>query len=264
MNEKYFLRKVRRTKKLKKSCKLNIYDLEEAISQLKRKSEIISTLKKEIFQKEDYLMEKANKKLKLLKSGAEKLAFLFQLGAHYQVDVYDSENGHRDYCVTCNIFSVEKDQKLGSGVGVCSTLETKFRFHNTHSLEDFNIADIYHSVIEIAQQRAFILAIIEVLALSDVFIQEENSILALKEFNKTNKNSPKNKQALIYSHLDNLKDQCGNIWFEKISDEEKILQYSALRKDWLSSDLSMEISGQGLFILDRAIVALKKWEDGKE
>jgi hypothetical protein len=64
----------------------------------------------------------------LLKPGAEKLAFVFRLNPEFAISQEDLPGGHRTYTVTCTMKQIGSGHTLGQGVGVCSTLEAKYRF----------------------------------------------------------------------------------------------------------------------------------------
>lgn len=64
----------------------------------------------------------------LLKSGAEKLCFIFQFAAEFDVKQVDLAGGHREYQVTCRLVHRPSGRLVGSGVGCCSTMESKYRF----------------------------------------------------------------------------------------------------------------------------------------
>ena len=64
----------------------------------------------------------------LLKPGAEKLCLTFRLAPSYDLAEKDHPNGHREYRVTCSLASIVTGAFVGQGVGVCSTLEGKYRY----------------------------------------------------------------------------------------------------------------------------------------
>lgn len=66
----------------------------------------------------------------LLKPGAEKLAFMFRLAPRFFGDDQprDLGNGHREYIIKCELYHINTGQFIGSGVGSCSTLESKYRY----------------------------------------------------------------------------------------------------------------------------------------
>lgn len=63
----------------------------------------------------------------LYKSGAEKLCMTFRLLPKYIIGKTTHENGHITYEITCELYHAS-GAYVGSGVGVCSTLEKKYRY----------------------------------------------------------------------------------------------------------------------------------------
>jgi hypothetical protein len=64
----------------------------------------------------------------LLKAGAEKLAMTFRLAPEYDIQEREMPGGHREYRVTVRLVSIITGTMVGSGVGLCSTMEGKYRF----------------------------------------------------------------------------------------------------------------------------------------
>lgn len=64
----------------------------------------------------------------LLKPGAEKLCLTFRMAPTYDVKEVHLDRGHREYRVTCELTAVLSGNKLGQGVGFCSSTESKYRF----------------------------------------------------------------------------------------------------------------------------------------
>ena len=64
----------------------------------------------------------------LLKPGAEKLCLTFRLAPTYDVDERTVDRGHREYRVQCTLSSILTSAFIGQGVGICSTMEGKYRF----------------------------------------------------------------------------------------------------------------------------------------
>ena len=64
----------------------------------------------------------------LLKPGAEKLCLTFRLAPTYDVEEKIGERGHREYRVQCALTSILTGAFIGQGVGVCSTMEAKYRY----------------------------------------------------------------------------------------------------------------------------------------
>jgi len=144
----------------------------------------------------------------LLKAGAEKIGMLFGCRTSYQIDRDDLPGGHREYQVICQITD-RHGNEIGQGVGVCSTMEKKYRYRaeNTGAIvpkeyweskdqsllggSDFiprkingkwmifqqveydNPADYLNTALKMAKKRAYVDAILTCTAASDFFDQEE-------------------------------------------------------------------------------------------
>jgi hypothetical protein len=120
----------------------------------------------------------------LFKSGAEKLCLAFNLVPRYNINILPvPENdkippGHRDYEVTCELFNRATGLFVGQGEGSCATLESKYRFRtkwiNRQPIKEDNpnLADIYNTVKKMACKRAIVHAVIQTLAVGDIFMQD--------------------------------------------------------------------------------------------
>lgn len=64
----------------------------------------------------------------LLKPGAEKLNLTFRLDPQVEIEEREMENGHRNYIATIIMYAINSGRRLGSGVGSCSTMESKYRW----------------------------------------------------------------------------------------------------------------------------------------
>lgn len=64
----------------------------------------------------------------LLKPGAEKLSVTFRLVPEYKIDKTELPNAHREYEVVCLLTHAPTGTFFGTGVGSCSTMETKYRY----------------------------------------------------------------------------------------------------------------------------------------
>lgn len=158
----------------------------------------------------------------LLQPGAQKLMLMFGLADTYNIEREDLPNGHREYTVTCTLVSKGSGCIQGSGIGLCSTMEKKYRYRNvadyevldqpipndarqkkaeyrkqgygmkkvndewrwvrfkdSTAQENPDIADTYNTVIKMASKRALIAAILNSLAVSDLFTQD------VEEFGRT-------------------------------------------------------------------------------
>lgn len=75
------------------------------------------------------------KKPFLLKAGAEKLSMMFRLAPVFEVIINDLQEGHKEYRVNCTISHIESGKVLGSGMGSCSTMESKYRYRETRDFK---------------------------------------------------------------------------------------------------------------------------------
>ncbi len=74
----------------------------------------------------------------LLQPGAQKLTMMFGLADTYEISREDLPNGHREYTVKCLLMSKNTGLVQGSGVGLCSTMEKKYRYRN---VSDYEVTD---------------------------------------------------------------------------------------------------------------------------
>lgn len=66
----------------------------------------------------------------LFKAGAEVLATTFNLAPTFVVQETNFANGHREYRITCTLRHIATGAVLGEGLGICSTMESKYRWRN--------------------------------------------------------------------------------------------------------------------------------------
>lgn len=151
-------------------------------------------------------------KKSLKKSGAEKLGLTFRLAPEYTIKNVDLPNGHREYTIVCTLRHITSGQAWRQGVGICSTLESKYRFRNNYVLtnqdipkdykqkkaaykaqgfvckkddttgewgwykleraEHDNPMDNYNTVLKMAKKRAHVDAMLSATAASDIFTQD--------------------------------------------------------------------------------------------
>ena len=69
-------------------------------------------------------------KKNLLKPGADKLCFMFRLRPDFQQEIKDLPNGHMEVMTRCQIYHIESGNKIAEGVGIASTMESKYRWRN--------------------------------------------------------------------------------------------------------------------------------------
>lgn len=66
----------------------------------------------------------------LLQPGAQKIAMYFNCRPKFRVKARELENGHVEYVVVTDLISRTNERVVGSGLGSCSTMESKYRFRN--------------------------------------------------------------------------------------------------------------------------------------
>lgn len=71
---------------------------------------------------------RAGRKPSLYKAGAELLATAFGLTPHFEIAQTDLPNGHREYAFTCTMRRGSSKTSHGSGSGLCSTMESAYRW----------------------------------------------------------------------------------------------------------------------------------------
>lgn len=90
---------------------------------------IQAIMKSEMIEGEHYgTVPGCGDKKVLFKSGAEKLNMLFRMAPRFKTDVVDLGDGHREYRIVSELYSIQTGRFLGEGVGSCSTKETKYRY----------------------------------------------------------------------------------------------------------------------------------------
>ncbi len=96
---------------------------------IKQVSVIQSVMSKVMHEGEHYgKIPGCGDKPTLLKAGAEKLNFTFRLTPQFEVTETALQNGHIKIDVKCSLYSLATSQKVGEGIGSCTTLEGKFRY----------------------------------------------------------------------------------------------------------------------------------------
>lgn len=154
------------------------------------------------------LVPGCGEKKTLLKAGAEKLSFIFQLTPEFKETVIDLPRGHREYRVTCVLTHRPSSTVCAAHPGSCTTMEGKYRFRteNTNQpvppaywngrdsgllggpafkakkinnewkivqqVEHDNPADYYNTCLKMACKRAHVGATLAALAASDLFTQD--------------------------------------------------------------------------------------------
>jgi len=98
---------------------------------------LVRSAKDRVMQKDVHygVIPGTGKKPTLLKPGAETLLFLFRYRPvinDTDVAVEDHGGGHRTYSVVCHVYN-RHGEEVGTGVGTCSTMETRYRFRSENT-----------------------------------------------------------------------------------------------------------------------------------
>lgn len=106
------------------------------IARIKNNVRMIHELLKDVLiENEHYGVIPGTKKMTLYKQGSEKLLMLFRLCPQYKVEKTDFENGHREITVTSTIINIDTQEVISSGVGSCTTMESKYRYRKVPAFE---------------------------------------------------------------------------------------------------------------------------------
>lgn len=163
----------------------------------------------------------------LYKPGAEKVCLTFRLAQKFETEVTDLPNGHQKYTVNCIL--MHGDTYVGQGIGICSTMEGKYRYRwdNTgvmvpqeywddrdpdllggpsyaprkvnktwwifRKVDHDNPADYYNTCVKMARKRAHVDATITATAASDIFEQGEDDLPDRETVESTERTSGKPK-----------------------------------------------------------------------
>lgn len=100
--------------------------VEDLIAQVRKVQEVMQALMKD---GEHYgVIPGTKSKPTLLKPGAEKLCLLFRLDPEYEVMEQTRDGDHLTIMVRCVLFHSPTGQRRGSGLGSCSTRESKYAY----------------------------------------------------------------------------------------------------------------------------------------
>jgi hypothetical protein len=184
------------------------------------------------------------KKPTLLQAGAEKIAYMFHLVPSYTVTRYEMGGGHREYEVECVLASRDTGERVGEGLGTCSTMESKYRYRSEWNpetrrkdkkRENPDIADTWNTVLKMAKKRAFVDAVKSTTAASDIFTQDIEDMVAY-EVPQTAPQQP--QQAPQAQAQPTQPDPRKALWNEAAELKQKVLGMGANEegiKSWMAS-----------------------------
>lgn len=112
---------------------------ERSVEDVRRQVSKIQELMRSVMHDgEHYGTIPGTSKPSLLKPGAEKLCFVFRLAPLFEIEQTDQANGHREYRIICRLKSIGTDTIVGEGAGMCTTMESKYRYREH---DDFQVLD---------------------------------------------------------------------------------------------------------------------------
>lgn len=100
---------------------------------ISKRFDVVQQIAKAVMVKDiDYgLIPGCGDKPALFKPGAEALCAAFMLVPKLDIQTHDLPGGHREYTVTCTLSHAPTGAFCGQGVGMCSTMESKYRYRGT-------------------------------------------------------------------------------------------------------------------------------------
>lgn len=107
------------------------------LNELKNRANMVTNIKREIMRENIHWgkVPGCGDKPTLLKNGAELLCMAFKLAPDAKVEIADLGNGHREYTVTTTLTSIVTGTPIATGLGSCSTMESKYRYRNVSDFE---------------------------------------------------------------------------------------------------------------------------------
>ena len=121
------------------------------------------------------------KKPTLLQPGAEKIALMLGITLRHDVTTSQLPGDHREVTVVSHAILRRTGEEVGDGIGLCSTMETKYRYrkdwdHKVNGrpgvIENRDVADVYNTVLKMAEKRADIDCVKRVAGASEFFTQD--------------------------------------------------------------------------------------------
>lgn len=182
------------------------------LNELKNRANMVTEIKRQIMKNGIHFgtIPGCGDKPTLLKNGAELLCMAFKLAPEAKVENSDLGNGHREYTVTTTLVSITTGTPIATGLGSCSTMESKYRYRNDTEVtgqkipadakerkaeykrqgygmkkvngnwewvrfvkvENPDIADMYNTVLKMASKRSFVDATLKATGGSCEFTQD--------------------------------------------------------------------------------------------
>ena len=103
-----------------------------SIVDIKAQVNLIQHVMKEVMQQDQHygVIPGTGNKPTLLKAGAEKLCLTFRLDPQYEIE-QRQDGKHLTIMSKCTLWHIPSGQRYGSGMGSCSTLESKYAYRTS-------------------------------------------------------------------------------------------------------------------------------------
>ncbi|GHV74961.1 hypothetical protein AGMMS49940_22630 [Spirochaetia bacterium] len=105
---------------------------ELSVNEVKNQVEKIKTLMTDLMREGEHYGGSfpGDTKKSLHKPGADKLCFMFRLRPDFEQEIKELPGGHIEVLSKCKIYHIESGTKIAEGVGMASTMESKYRWRN--------------------------------------------------------------------------------------------------------------------------------------
>jgi len=156
----------------------------KAVQEMQTRREVVVHTMNALMQKGiHYGIIPGTKQFSLLKPGMDMLCSTLRFVAHYSFDIKELAHEHREVTAHVKMTSrASSDEIIGTGIGVCTTMEKKYRYRNNWEgkvktqVENPDLADQYNTVAKMAAKRALSMAIQTATGCTDIFASDPSDI----------------------------------------------------------------------------------------
>lgn len=109
---------------------VNFDEMAMSTESVKKQVDMIQEIMKNVMKEGEHYgtIPGCGDKKALKKSGAEKLCNTFRFAPSFEIREKDFPGGHREYEIVTQLIHIPTDLFVGQGVGICSTMESKYRW----------------------------------------------------------------------------------------------------------------------------------------
>jgi len=103
-----------------------------SVTDVRAQVNLIQHIMKEVMKRDEHygVIPGTGTKPSLLKAGAEKLCLTFRLDPQYEIE-QKQDGKHLTIVSKCTLYHIPSGQRFGSGMGSCSTLESKYAYRTS-------------------------------------------------------------------------------------------------------------------------------------